>query len=236
MTSTTCISYKRHRFSPEVISHCVWLYFRFQLSFRDVQEMMAAQGVTVSHESIRFWCDKFGRQYAQSIRLRAQGTIGDRWHLDEVHTKIKGQTRYVWRGVDQDGQVIDVLVQSRRNSEAARRFFKKLRRKAGKAPRLVVTDKLASYIKPCADMLPTSKHVRGKGSNNRAENSHQATRQRERRMRRFKSSAQAQKFLSIYSQICNFFGLVRHTLSATNHRELLVRRIGEWRLMTMSGA
>jgi putative transposase len=227
------ISYRRHRFSPEIISHCVWLYFRFQLSFRDVQEMMAAQGVTVSHEAIRGWCEKFGRQYAHAIRVRMQGEVGDRWHLDEVYTKIAGRIRYLWRGVDQDGQVIDVLVQSRRDGYAATRFFKQLRRKAGKAPRLVVTDKLASYAKPCAQVLPDSKHVSNKGQNNRAENSHQPTRQRERRMRKFKSVAQAQKFLSIYSQMCNFFGLVRHTLSASNHRNLLASRLAEWRLLTL---
>ena len=234
MLSTTRISYRRHRFSPEVICHCVWLYYRFQLSFWDVQEMMAAQGVTVSHETIRSWCDKFGRQYARAIRVRMQGDVGDRWHLDEVYTKIAGRIRYVWRGVDQDGQVIDVLVQSRRDGDAATRFFKKLRRKADKAPRLVVTDKLTSYAKPCAQVLPTSKHVSDKGQKNRAENSHQPTRQRERRMRKFKSVAQAQKFLSIYSQMCNFFGLVRHTLSARNHRDLFASRLAEWRLLTRS--
>lgn len=233
MSSMPRISYVRHRFPPEVISHCVWLYFRFQLSFRDVQEMMAAQGVTVSHETIRAWCDKFGRQYAHLIRQRMQGATGDRWHLDEVHAKIAGRARYVWRGVDQDGQVIDVLVQSRRNGKAATRFFKKLRKKAGSAPRLVVTDKLASYAKPCAQLLPTSKHVSDKGQNNRAENSHQPTRQRERRMRRFKSVAHAQKFLSIYSQLCNFFGLIRHTLSSRNYRDLLTSRFAEWRLLTL---
>lgn len=233
MSLTPCISYIRHRFPPEVISHCVWLYFRFQLSFRDVQEIMAARGVTISHESIRAWCYKFGRQYAQSIRHRMQGAIGDRWHLDEVHAKIAGRAHYVWRGVDQDGQVIDVLVQSRRDGNAATRFFKKLRRKAGNVPRLVMTDKLASYVKPCAQLLPTSEHVNDKGQNNRAENSHQPTRQRERRMRKFKSVAQAQKFLSIYSQICNFFGLVRHTLSASNHRDLFGSRLAEWRLLAL---
>lgn len=143
--------------------------------------------------------------------------------------KIADRARHVWRGE----QVIDVLVQSRRDGNAATRFFKKLRRKAGKVPRLVMTDKLASYVKPCAQLLPTSEHVNDKGQNNRAENSHQPTRQRERRMRKFKSVALAQKFLSIYSQMCNFFGLVRHTLSASNHRDLFASRLDEWRLLAL---
>lgn len=233
MPSTSSITYRRHRFSPEVISHCVWLYFRFQLSYRDIEELMAVQGVTVSYESIRMWCNKFGQAYARAIRHQQHGELGDRWHLDEVHVRIAGQLQYLWRGVDQDGHVIDVLVQTRRDMGAAMRFLQKLRRKAGKTPRIVVTDKLRSYIKPCRHLLPTAMHVSDKAMNNRAENSHQPTRQRERRMRGFKSFKQAQRFLSIFSQFCNFFPTARHALSAENFRVLLARRLVEWRALVL---
>lgn len=229
----TNITYRRHRFSAEVISHCVWLYFRFQLSFRDIEEMMAAQGVVVSYESIRMWCNKFGHAYARALRDKHEGAAGDTWHLDEVYVRVAGQIQYLWRGVDQDGHVIDVLVQRQRDVRAAMRFLKKLRRKAGKTPRIVVTDKLRSYIKPCSLLLPGAKHVSDKAMNNRAENSHQATRQRERRMRGFKSVTQAQKFLSIFSQFSNFFSITRHALSAQNFRTLLASRLIEWRALAL---
>lgn len=196
--------------------------------------MMAAKGVKISHESIRTWCDKFGGQYARAIRIQLRGESGDRWHLDEVYLHIAGKTRYLWRGVDQEGQVIDTLVQAKRDAKAATRVLRRLLHKAGKAPRVVVTDQLTSYVKPCAEILPMSTHVRDKGCNNRAENSHQPTRQRERRMRGFKSVAQAQRFLTIFSEVGNFFGLTRHTLSAANFRELLARRLADWGALTCS--
>lgn len=227
MTKDQPISYKRHRYPAEVISQCVWLYFRFALSFRDVEVMMAERGVVVSYESIRSWCEKFGRQYARKIR-RHRGPMGDVWHLDEVYLKIDGEWKYLWRAVDQEGQVLDILVQPKRNKDAAARFFKKLLRDTCQAPREVVTDKLACYIQPCADILPNTEHTRDKGANNRAENSHQPTRQRERRMKRFKSAAQAQRFLSIFSEIGNLFALARHTLSAANHRLLLTKSLDAW--------
>jgi len=188
---------------------------------------MAQRGVEVSYENIRTWCEKFGRQYARKIR-RQRGPMGDTWHLDEVYLKIDGEWKYLWRAVDQERQVIDILVQSKRNKEAASRFFKKVLRGTCQAPREVVTDKLAAYIQPCADILPNTEHTRDKGANNRAENSHQPTRQREHRMKRFKSAAQAQRFLSIFSEVGNMFALARHTLSAANHRVLLNKSLNTW--------
>lgn len=135
MTASPCVSYRRHRFSPEVISHCVWLYFRFQLSFRVVEEMMLAQGVNVSYESIRTWCSKFGQQYARAIR-RQRTSSGDTWHLDEVYLRISSRIQYLWRAVDQDGQVINVLVQPRRDAQAATRFFKNCYAKLAHRPGL----------------------------------------------------------------------------------------------------
>jgi putative transposase len=220
--------YSGYRFPPEIISYCVWLYFRFSVSYRDVEELMAERGVTVTYESIRAWCYKFGRDYAKRIRAR-RGQLGDRWHLDEVHLKIDGRLQYLWRAVDQDGSVLDILVQPRRDKMAAARFFKKLLRGLRYVPRVVVTDRLASYIAPCAELLPNTVHRRDKGLNNRAENSHQPTRERERRMRGFKSAAHAQRFLSIFGLVTDLFGVGRHLLSARNYREALRRRFVEWR-------
>ncbi len=195
---------------------------------------MAQRGVEVSYESIRAWCEKFGRQYAKKIR-RQRGIMGDTWHLDEVYLKINGQQKYLWRAVDQEGQVLDILVQAKRNKVAAERFFKKVLRGTCQAPREVVTDKLAAYLQPCAHVLPNSTHTRDKGANNRAENSHQPTRQRERRMKRFKSAAQAQRFLSIFSEVGNLFALSRHSVSAANHRLLLNKSLNTWSNLTQTG-
>jgi putative transposase len=220
--------YSGYRFPPEIISYCVWLYFRFSVSYRDIEELMAERGVTVTYESIRAWCYKFGRDYAKRIRAR-RGQLGDTWHLDEVCVKIDGRLQYLWRAVDQDGSVLDILVQARRDKRAAARFFMKLLRGARYAPRVVVTDRLASYIAPCAELLPNTVHRRDKGLNNRAENSHQSTRERERRMRGFKSAGHAQRFLSIFGLIADLFGVGRHLLSASSYRVALSRRFIEWR-------
>ena len=210
-------TYRGYRFPPEIISYCVWLYFRFSVSYRDVEELMAERGVTVTYETIRAWCERFGRDYAKRIRAR-RGRLGDIWHLDEVFIKIDGRLQYLWRAVDQDGSVLDVLVQPRRNKKAAARFFKRLLRRMKYAPRVVVTDKLASYSAPCAEMLPNTVHRRDKGLNNRAENSHQPTRQRESRMRGFKSPRHAQRFLSIFGSIADLFSVGRHLLPAASYR------------------
>jgi putative transposase len=220
--------YSGYRFPPEIISYCVWLYFRFSVSYRDIEELMAERGVAVTYETIRAWCYKFGQDYAKRIRAR-RGRLGDTWHLDEVYLKIDGRLQYLWRAVDQDGSVLDILVQPRRDKKAAARFFKKLLRGSRYAPRVVVTDRLASYIAPCAELLPNTMHRRDKGLNNRAENSHQSTRERERRMRGFKSAGHAQRFLSIFGLVADLFGVGRHLLSASNYRAALSRRFIEWR-------
>jgi len=220
--------YKGHRFPAEIISHCVWLYFRFSLSFRDVEEMMAERGVVVSYESVREWCLKFGAAYAK--RIRAHGPRpGDRWHLDEVFLKIQGKLQYLWRAVDQDGDVLDILVQSRRNKRAAKKFFRKLLKVLQYVPRVIVTDKLRSYAAAKAEILPSVQHEQHMGLNNRAENSHQPTRERERRMRGFKSPGQAQRFLSAFGLIASFFRPGRHLLAAANYREIMRRRFTQWR-------
>lgn len=220
--------YRGHRFPAEIISHGVWLYFRFTLSFRDVEEMMAERGVTVTYESIREWCLKFGAMYTKRIRAH-RGRLGDRWHLDEVFLRINGRLQYLWRAVDQDGEVLDILVQPRRNKKAAVTFFRRLLKGMGYIPRVIVTDKLRSYDAAKAEVMPSVEHRRGKWLNNRAENSHQPTRERERRMRRFKSAGHAQRFLSTFGMIASFFRPGRHLLAAKNYREVMRRRFAHWR-------
>jgi putative transposase len=178
---TATASYKGHRYPVEIIDDSVWLYFRFSLSFREVEELMLACGVVVSYESIRRWCAKFGQAYANQLRRR-RPQPGDKWHLDEVFVKINGITHYLWRAVDQHGNVLDVLVQSRRNAKAAKRFFGKLLEGLRYVPRVLVTDKLASYGVAQRELMPSVTHRQWKYLNNRVENSHQRTRQRERAM------------------------------------------------------
>jgi putative transposase len=209
--------YARHRFPAEVISLAVWLYFRFPLSLRMVEEMLAARGIEVSHETVRRWAEKFGREFASRIRRRTPRP-GDRWHLDEVVISIAGQKHWLWRAVDQDGFVLDVLVQSRRDRKAAKRLLRKLLKKNAMTPRVMITDKLGSYGAARREMGLSIEHRQHKGLNNRAENSHQPTRRRERIMKRFKSARQAQRFLSIHDPISNLFHLRRHRLTATSYR------------------
>src|SRR4029079_8639747 len=185
--------HKGYRYPIEVIGQAVWLYHRFALSLRDVEELMLARGVVVTYESIRSWCAKFGPDYAARLR-RWRPRPGDKWHLDEVLVKINGTTHYLWRAVDQHGDVLDILVQSRRNAVAAKRFFRQLLKGLRYVPRVIVTDQLASYQVAARDLLPSVTHRRSKYLNNRAENSHQPTRVRERVMKRFAWPGQAQRF------------------------------------------
>ncbi len=195
-------SYQRHRFPPEIISHAVWLYFRFALSYRDVEGLLAERGVILTYETIRQWCRKFGQTYANALRRR-RPQPGDKWHLDEVFVTINGTQHYLWRAVDQDGQVLDILIQARRDTAAAVKFLRKLLKGLAYVPRVVVTDKLASDGAALRAVLPGVEHRRHKGLNNRAENAHQPTRERERRMRRFKSPGHAQRFLAAYGPIAS---------------------------------
>jgi putative transposase len=204
MPSTRDRLYRRHRFPPEVISHAVWLYFRFPLSLGMVEEMLAARGICVTYETVRQWGKKFGKAFADQIRQRAPAR-GDKWHLDEVVVSIAGETHWLWRAVDQNGFVLEVLVQRRRDAAAAQRLMKKLLKSAVTPPRVIITDKLRSYGAARARMGLRVEHRQHKGLNNRAENSHQPTRRRERIMKRFKSVRQAQRFLSVHDQVANLF-------------------------------
>ncbi len=223
--------YKRHRFPPEIIAHAIWLYFRFALSYRDVEELLAERGVIVSYETIRQWCRKFGQTYANGLRRR-RPQPGDKWHLDEVFITINGATHYLWRAVDQHGALLDILVQSRRNKAAAKKFFRKLLKGLQYVPRVLITDKLASYGAAKREMLPSVEHRQHQRLNNRAENSHQPTRERERRMRRFKSPGHAQRFLAAHGPITDHFRPRRHRLTAAAYRETRAERFRAWRAVT----
>ena len=223
--------YKNHRFPPEIISHGVWLYYRFTLSYRDVQEILMERGIIVSHEAIRGWCQKFGQDYANQIRRRRPRT-GDKWHLDEVFLTINGKRHYLWRAVDQDDNVLDILVQSRRNKKATKKFFRKLLKGLQYAPRVVITDKLRSYGAAKREILPGVEHRQSRYLNNRCENSHRPTRQRERRMQGFKSSGHAQRFLSAFGPIFQHFHPRRHLLSAAAYRGEMRKRFESWAEIT----
>jgi len=224
-------SYRGYRFPPEIISPAVWLYYRFCLSYRDVEDLLAERGIMVSYETIRQWSRKFGPKYVRRLKRR-QGRLGDTWHLDELFVNIRGQRHYLWRAVDQDGDVIDILVQPRRDGRAAERFFRKLLKGQGGAPRRLVTDRLRSYAAAQRKIMPSVIHDTSRYENNRAEVSHQPTRQRERQMRRFKSTAQAQRFLSVHGITQNLFRIGRHLLRAANQRMLRARAFVVWNAVT----
>jgi len=226
--------YHSHRFPAEIISHCVWLYFRFTLSFRDVAEMLARRGVVLTHETVREWCLKFGQTDANNVPRRTPRP-GERWHLDEVFLKINGRIHYLWRAVDQDGDVLDILVQSNREKKAAKKFFRKLLKDLKYVPGVIVTDKLRSYSAAKAEVLPSVAHQQQKYGNNRAENSHQPTRLRERLMRRFKSPGHAQRFLSVFGIIGSHFRVGRHLYRATGYRAVMKSRFMLWEVASGVG-
>lgn len=190
--------------------------------------MLAMRGVVLTYETVREWCLKFGQTYANSLRRRAP-RAGDGWHLDEVFLKINGRLHYLWRAVDQDGDVLDILVQSHRDKKAAKKFFRKLLKGLRYVPRVVITDKLRSYHAAIAEVLPGVEHLQQKYQNNRAENSHQPTRLRERVMRRFKSAGHAQRFLSAFGTITSHFRVGRHLYRASGYREVMNLRFAAWK-------
>ncbi|MDQ3764333.1 MAG: IS6 family transposase [Actinomycetota bacterium] len=231
MVGVEAPSYRGFRYPAEIISHCVWLYHRFPLSLREVQEMMLERGVVVSHETVRQWCAKFGQTYANGLRRR-RPRPGDKWHLDEVFITIGGKTHYLWRAVDQEGNVLDILVTSRRDTTAATRFFRKLLEGLEYVPWVLVTDKLGSYRAARRRMLRSVEHRRSKYLNNRAENAHQPTRARERAMKRFTSAGHAQRFLSAFSGISPHFRPRRHRLTAEEYRREIDTRFATWNEVT----
>ena len=220
--------YKRYRFPSEIIQYAVWLYHRSNLSQRDIEDLLAERGITVSYESIRLRCNKFGRQYAKRLKYRHQG-FGDTFYIDEVFVKLTDKQQYLWRAVDQDGEMVDVFLQARRDGTAAKRFFKRLLKNHHNEPRKIVTDKLRSYGVAHRELISETIHDTAQYANNRAELSHQPTRVRERGMRCFKSSRQTQRFLSAHAAVYNLFNLGRHLVSAKHYRFLRMRAFASWK-------
>jgi putative transposase len=225
------ISYARHQFPPTVIRHAVWLYHRFTLSYRDVEELLAERGVDVSYESVRRWVLKFGPQFATGL-ARRRPRPHDRWNFDEMVVRIGGQHMYLWRAVDSEGEVLDMLVQSRRNKLAALRLLRKLLKRHGFAPRTIVTDRLRSYGAALRDLRFAGHHEQGQRSNNRAENSHLPIRRRERKMQRFKSAKSAQRFLFVNAAIYNTFNFQRHLISRPTLRQFRAEAMSVWNSVT----
>ena len=222
-------TYKRHRFPSDIISYAVWLYHRFNLSHRDVEDLLAERGIVVRYESIRRWCIKFGPQYARRLKRRHH-SYGDTLYIDEVFVKISGKQHYLWRAVEQDGEVVDVYLQRRRDSAIAKRFFKRLLRKYSGEPGRVVTDKLRSYGVARRELMLDVVHDTSRYANNRVEQSHEPTRVRERGMRKFKSITQAQRFLNVHAVVHNLFNLGRHLVSAEHYRTLRINAFNDWKL------
>jgi putative transposase len=220
--------YRGYRFPAELNSHAVWLYYWFHSSHRDVEDLLAERGVRVSYEAIRLWCRRFGPALATGLRRR-RARAGGKWHLDEVQLKISGKKHWLWRAVDQDGLVLDILVQARRDPHAAERCLRRVPDGEAQAPRVVVSDELASYPPALRRVLPGVEHGRPTGLNNRAENSHRPVRKRGRVLQRFRSPAHAQHFLEPFSAVQNRFRPRRHPLSAGRNRYLRTERFQQWR-------
>ncbi|MCH8861647.1 MAG: IS6 family transposase [Proteobacteria bacterium] len=221
------ISFKRHRFPPEVIRHTVWLYARFTLSYRDVEDLLAERGLDISYETARRWFLKFGAPISRNLR-RTRPTPSDYWHLDEMIIVIRGKRHYLWRAVDNEGEVLDFLVQPKRNARAALKLMRKLLKKQGWAPKRIVTDKLRSYHVAFRTLDLTAEHIDNKRSNNRAENSHQPVRRRERKMQRFKSPGSAQRFLNIQSATYNTFYFQRHLIKRPTFKQYRAEAFDVW--------
>src|ERR1700757_4745687 len=222
------LSYRRHRFPPVVIQHAVWLYLRFTLSYRDVEDLLVERGLDVSYETVRRWVLKFGPLFARELRCgRPRPTA--RWHLDEMAMMIAGRRFWLWRAVDDEGEVLDLLVQRRRDKAAAVKLMCKLLKKQGFAPEVLVTDKLRSYGAAKSEIGLSARHDQGLRANNRAENSHQPTRRRERKMQRFKSPGSAQRFLAAHAAVKNTFNIQRHLTSRRTLRVLRDKAFLTWR-------
>jgi putative transposase len=227
----TTISFARHQFPPDIIRHAVWLYLRFTLSFRDVEDLLAERGLDISYETVRRWVLKFGPLFAKELRRRRPRPTS-RWHLDEMAVLIGGRRFWLWRAVDDEGEVLDLLVQRRRDAKAAAKLMRRLLRKQGFAPDVLVTDRLRSYGAAKTELGLSARHEQGLRKNNRAENSHLPVRRRERKMQRFKSPGSAQRFLAVHAAVQNTFAVQRHLVSRNTLRALRGEAFQNWRVAT----
>jgi len=224
--------FKRHRFPPDIICYGVWLYFRFTLSFRDVEEMLAQRGIDVSYETVRCWAIKFGPQIARNLKRRRPSPSA-RWHLDEMVVNIRGKRMYLWRAVDDEGEVLDMIVQHRRDTAAALKLLKRLMWSQKMTPTEVVTDGLKSYVSALTELGLQERHRPGPlRENNRAENSHLPIRRRERKMLGFKSQHSAQRFLTTHAAVYNTFNTERHLISRKSLRAFRADAYAAWAAAT----
>ena len=219
--------YRGFRFPRPIIEHAVWLYARFTLSLRDVEELLAERGINVSYETIRVWVARFGPLIARRLRS-GRSKPSDTWHLDEMFVKIRGRPMYLWRAVDAEGEILETLVQGRRDKRAALRLIRKLLKKQGIAPATLVTDRLTAYRAASRELGLCAEHVRGKRKNNRAESSHVPIRRRESKMQGFRSAGSAQRFLAIHAAVANTFTTCRHLISAKTHGLLRDDAFAAW--------
>ena len=222
------ISYKHHRFPPDVIRYAVWLYFRFTMSFRDVEELLAQRGIEVSYETIRAWTIKFGPEIAARLRARRPAP-SPRWHLDEMVCTINGKRMYLWRAVDDEGEVLDMIIRPYRDSWVATKYITKLLVNSPIFPERITTDGLASYTTACKLLKIERVHRRGRlRENNRAENSHLSIRRRERKMQKFKSESSAQRFLETHAAVYNTFYTQPHLISRNTLRTFRSAALRVW--------
>jgi putative transposase len=225
-------TYKRHRFPPDIISYAVWLYYRFNLSDRRyagpfIEDLLAERSIIVTREAICLWCIKFGAIYTRRLKRKHRG-YGDTFFIDEVFVKINGKQHYLWPAVDQDGGEVDAFLQARRDGPAAKQFSRRLLRNHGGEPRKIVTDKLRSYGVAHRESIPETIHNTEQYENNRAQQSREATRVRERGMRKFKSIRQAQRFVTAHAAVQNLFNLGRHLVRAEYYRNLRATAFTDW--------
>jgi putative transposase len=231
--SAPIISYKNHGYPPQIIAHAVWLYFRFPLSLRMIEEMLSERGIVVSYETIRRWGSKFGPAYAKQLR-RKKPSRKDIWHLDEVVISIGGRKHWLWRAVDQDRYVLDEIVQTRRDTKAAKRLLVRLLKKQGLKPKRIITDKLRSYRAAKREVMPSVEHRSHKGLNNRAENSHLPLRKRERMMQGFRSVGGLQRFVSVFSAVRNHFVAPYQKRSALATHIHRICAMAQWKSATQT--
>jgi len=229
------ISYRNLHFPSSIIQRAVWLYARFNLSLRDVEELMAERGVDVSYETVRRWVKRFGPSIARSLR-RERPRAHPQWHLDEMYVAIGGRWMYLWRAIDQNSEVLDILIQPRRDKRAALKLMRKLLKKHGFAPRTLVTDKWRAYGAAFRELGLTAWHHQAKWKNNRIEGSHVRVRRRERAMQGFRSPGSAQRFLSIHAAVYNHFATRRHLISAAEHRYRRDQAFTAWRIAACAAA
>lgn len=224
----TPISYRYCHFPPVIVQHAVWLYARFTLSFGDVEDLLAERGIEVSYESIRRWVARFGPEIARRLRT-SRSRSHPLWHLDEMFVSIDGKPMYLWRAIDQNGEVLDIVVQAKRDKKAAIKLMRRLSKKQGFAPRTIVIDRLRSYGAAVRDLGLTARHHQGRWKNNRIEGSHVCVRRRERKMQGFRSPGSAQKFFSLHAATYNAFNTRRHLVPAASHRDRERHACALWR-------